>query len=124
MPGGNQESYFYNNGIANVELYYQNVRSDSFTPVNNNWYLLILNISGTSYTLYQNNVSISTGSLSAALPNGTGVSAGFNIDGSGGNTYGQATYKHAGFALYDRTLTSGELTQIYNSVSTIINTNT
>lgn len=88
----------------------------NYTPNLNVWTLLIVNISGTTYSVYVNNVLLTSGTLASSLTNTNTSTIGFDI----GVT---TSFKHHGIAVIDRSLTTNEMTDVYNSVSSIIGTN-
>lgn len=82
----------------------------------NSWFLFIINISGTTVSVYSNNALVATASLTSSLVNLLSSSLGFDLGA-------QQPLKHHGIAVYDRSLTVPEMTDVYNSVSSIIGTN-
>lgn len=88
----------------------------NYTPPINSWFLMIVNISGTTLSVYVNNSLISVVSLSSALVNTLSTTIGFDL---GLNQ----PMKHHGLSVYDRSLTALEMTDIYSSVTEVIGTN-
>lgn len=87
-----------------------------YTPPINSWFMFVINISGTTMSVYINNTLASTTTLSSALVNLLSTSIGIDL----GVT---EPMKHHGIVVYDRSLTTNEMTGIYNSISSIIGTN-
>lgn len=108
----NQTTSIINFGTGTANTTY----TSEYLPNLNSWTLVIINISGTSYSIYINNTLQSTGTLSSPLTNTITSTLGFDI----GVT---SSFKHHGIAVIDRSLTTGEMTDVYNSVSSIIGTN-
>lgn len=93
---------------SNINLYYN--------PPINAWFLIIVNISGTSVSVYMDDTLVSSGTLSQALVNSITTTIGLDIGISD-------PMKHHGVAIYDRPLTGPEMTSIYNSISSVRGTN-
>lgn len=86
----------------------------SFTMANSTWYHFVLTVDASNNTeLYINGTSVGTGTWGTA-----GASANFTqINSANGNTSGAfgGPFKIDEFGVWQRELTSGEVTQLYNS---------
>lgn len=109
------------NSILNFIAQSPPVQNTNYTTVNyqtlvNSWSLLIINVSGTNYSVYINNSLVNSGTLTYSIVNSLTSTIGFDLGVS-------APMKHHGLVVYDRSLTTNEMTQIYNSVSSVVGTN-
>lgn len=114
-----QSTGFSNNRGANGRVDGYTFQSPTFTDLewnttvnDGNWHLIVLTRSGSNGEFFVDNVSRGTTSSFSSITMGNASQNSFGYNRSNSSSYYNGFLRYAG--LWDRVLTSGELTQLYN----------